>query len=170
MATTAVYLEAAQVASRDAAAFIATTDASERVCLLVSRLAQARRSIAATSTHTDLTEDAAADLATAAGYLDDASANLNLDPDENTRTRRFLDGADELISSARILCSAALNERLDRQQDEREEAAAARTARTPEQLAAEGAEEVRELVRIGVKELLRSLPGLNRFKRVRTTG
>ncbi|MFJ7271946.1 hypothetical protein ACIQV3_35820 [Streptomyces sp. NPDC099050] len=167
MATPALYLKAAEVASRDAAALIATTDADERVCLMASRHAQARRSIVAVSTHSDLTEEAAANLATASGYLEDAMTHLSLDPNENARTRRFLDGADELISCARTTCSAALNERLDREAAEREKAAAARTVRTPEQLAAQDAEEVRELVRVGVKELLKSLPGLNRFKRTR---
>ncbi|MFZ3476085.1 hypothetical protein ACODT4_44650 [Streptomyces sp. 2.9] len=170
MATT--FITAAEIASRDVADLMAKTDAPEQVLLLASRNAHARRAIADLAARPDLTDAALADLVKAAEFLDESMIHLNLDADRaaNDRTRRYLDGADELISCARMLIGAALNERLDRQQDEREEAAAARTARTPEQLAAEDAEEVRELVRIGVKELLRSLPGLNRFKRVRATG
>ncbi|MFJ5026105.1 hypothetical protein [Streptomyces goshikiensis] len=171
MATTD-FLAAAEIASRDAAALMAKTDVPEQALLLASRNAYARRAIADLAARTDLTDAARADLVKAAEFLDESMIHLNLDADRaaNDRTRRYLDGADELIACARMLIGAALGERLERQQAERDRATAARTARTPEQLAAEDADEVRELVRVGVKELLRALPGLARFKRVRATG
>ncbi|WP_030200672.1 hypothetical protein [Streptomyces sp. NRRL S-87] len=166
------FVKAAEAASRSAAALIADADTPDTVRWLVTRHAQARRKAADIAGCQDLTAAAASDLAKAAELLQQSMIHLVLvdDREANAATGRYLDGADQLIACARMLTNTALSERLDRKQAERDQAAAVRAARTPEELAEEDVEEVRALVRVAVRELLRTLPGLNRFKRVRNAG
>ncbi|WP_189829041.1 hypothetical protein [Streptomyces subrutilus] len=164
---TTTYLTSAATATRTAAR-LAALGASEDVHYRASRLAALRRTVAELDPRPDSTPEVHTDLAAANSVLDEAADLLDGGPsaEELARIGRLLDAANELVACARMLCSAALTERLDRQAAERG-TPVARPVRTPEELAAEEAEEIRQIVRIGVGELLKQLPGLGRFKRDR---
>ncbi|MFI1652123.1 hypothetical protein ACH4XT_35060 [Streptomyces avidinii] len=165
--TTTTYLSSAATATRTAARLIAL-GASEDVHYRASRLAGLRRQVAELAPRPDGTPEIHADLAAAHSLLDEAADLLDggASGEELAEIGRLLDAATELVTCARMLCSAALNERLERQAADRG-TPVARPVRTPDELAAEEAEEIRQLVRIGVGELLKALPGLRRFKRDR---
>ncbi|MFJ3519813.1 hypothetical protein [Streptomyces sp. NPDC090131] len=165
--TTTTPLTAAATATRTAARLIAD-GASQQVSDRASRLSSLYRQIAELASRPDATEEVHTDLAAANDLLGQTAALLGgeVSHDALMEVSRLLDAATELISCARMLCSAALNERLDRQAADRG-TPVARPVRTPDELAAEEAEEVRQLVRIGVGELIKALPGLRRFKRDR---
>ncbi|MFF6946311.1 hypothetical protein [Streptomyces lavendulae] len=165
--TTTSYLTSAATATRTAARLM-VLGASEDVHYRASRLAGLRRQVAELAPRPDSTPEIHADLAAAHSLLDEAADLLDggASGEELAKIARLLDAATELVACARMLCSAALNDRLERQAADRG-TPAARPVRTPEELAAEEAEEVRQLVRIGVSELLKLLPGLGRFKRDR---
>ncbi|MET9466596.1 hypothetical protein ABZY44_17665 [Streptomyces sp. NPDC006544] len=167
MTTTTTYLASAASATRTAALLI-TNGAHEDIHYRASRLAGLRRQVAELAPRPDGTEEVHRDLDDVNDLLDKAADLLGGDVSrkELAEITQFLDAATELLSCARMLVSAALNERFDRQAAERG-TPVARPVRTPEEMAAEEGEEIRQLVRIAIGELLKALPGLRRFKRDR---